>query len=127
MGFEDGERRALWDTPLVHAPQLIKTLIAQEWNPHTLINVNFPDALPEDVKGVAVATQGVRDQALLNIDSRTDPWGTPYFWFGFERRKSTLVPGTDLAAIAENKISVTPLSLDFTDRAAAKALALRLD
>jgi 5'-nucleotidase len=77
------------------------------------------------VKGIAVATQGIRDQALLNIDSRVDPWGTPYFWFGFERRKSTLVPGTDLAAIAENKISVTPLSLDFTDRAAAETLASR--
>ena len=73
-----------------------------------------------------MATQGVRDQALLNIDSRADPWGTPYFWFGFERRMSTLVPGTDLAAIAENKISVTPLSLDLTDQSATKALAARL-
>jgi 5'-nucleotidase len=126
MGFEDGERRALWDTPLSHAPKLIKTLLAQDWNPSTLMNVNFPDAPPEDVKGIAVATQGVRDQALLNIDSRADPWGTPYFWFGFERRKSTLVPGTDLAAIAENKISVTPLSVDLTDRGAAKTLASRL-
>jgi 5'-nucleotidase len=126
MGFEDGERRALWDTPLAHAPQLIKTLIAQKWNPNTLINVNFPDTPPEAVKGVAVATQGFRDQALLNIDSRADPWGTPYFWFGFERRKSTLVPGTDLAAIAESKIAVTPLTLDLTDRGAAKTLASRL-
>jgi 5'-nucleotidase len=124
-GFEDGERRALWDTPLAHAPQLIRTIIAQKWNPNTLINVNFPDAPPDEVKGIAVATQGIRDQALLNIDSRVDPWGTPYFWFGFERRKSTLVPGTDLAAIAENKISVTPLSLDFTDRTAAETLASR--
>ena len=116
MGFEDGERRALWDTPLAHAPSAHQEIDRRKWDPNTLINVNFPDAPPEDVKGVAVATQGVRDQALLDIDSRTDPWGTPYFWFGFERRKSTLVPGTDLAAIAENKISVTPLSLDLTDR-----------
>jgi len=127
LGFEDGERRALWDTPLAHAPGLIRTLIDQKWNPNTLINVNFPDAAPGDVKGIAVASQGVRDQALLNIDSRIDPWGTPYFWFGFERRMSTLVPGTDLAAIAENKISVTPLSLDFTDRSAAKILTAKLD
>jgi len=123
---EDGERRAIWDTPLAHAPKLIKTLLAEAWSATTLINVNFPDAPPERITGVAVTTQGVRDQALLNIDSRTDPWGTPYFWFGFERRKSTLVPGTDLAAIAENKISVTPLSVDLTDRGAAKILASRL-
>jgi 5'-nucleotidase len=126
MGFEEGGRRALWDTPLAHAPGLIKKMLERDWQPNTLINVNFPDALPSDVKGVAVASQGVRDQALLNIDSRADPWGTPYFWFGFERKLSTLVPGTDLAAIAENKISVTPLSVDLTDRTAVTAFASHL-
>lgn len=126
MGFEEGERRALWDTPLAHAPSLIRELLKEKWAPKSLININFPDADPEDVKGVAVTTQGVRDQALLDIDSRIDPWGTPYFWFGFERRKSMLIPGTDLAAIAENKISVTPLSIDLTNHDALKALSARL-
>lgn len=127
LGFEDdGERRALWDTPLAHAPGLIRKLIDGKYAPGTLVNVNFPDCDPDDVAGTTVTTQGLRDQALLNIDSRTDPWGTPYFWFGFERRKSTLVPGTDLAAIAERKISVTPLSIDLTDRSAIDALRARL-
>lgn len=116
MGFEEGSRRAIWETPLAHAPSLISTLIEGPWHPGTLLNVNFPDVAPDGVAGIAVTTQGVRDAALLNIDSRSDPWGTPYFWFGFERRKSTLRPGSDLAAIAENNISVTPLSLDLTDR-----------
>jgi 5'-nucleotidase len=126
MGFEEGGRRALWDTPLAHAPSLIKKLLEEKWDAKTLINVNFPDAAPEEVKGIAVTSQGVRDQALLDIDSRTDPWGTPYFWFGFERRESTLIPGTDLAAIAENKISVTPLSVDLTNSSALKMLGARL-
>jgi 5'/3'-nucleotidase len=126
MGFEEGARRAIWDTPLAHAPSLIKKLLEEKWDAKTLININFPDAEPDEIKGVAVTSQGVRDQALLDIDSRTDPWGTPYFWFGFERRKSTLVPGTDLAAIAEGKISVTPLSVDLTDHGALKSLGRRL-
>jgi 5'-nucleotidase len=126
MGFEDGERRTIWDTPLAHAPTLIKRLLSEAWHPSTLINVNFPDVRPEAVRGVEVTTQGIRDQALLNIDSRADPWGTPYFWFGFERRESTLVPGTDLSAIADGKISVTPLSLDLTDRRAVQSLSERL-
>jgi 5'-nucleotidase len=116
-----------WETGKAFGAEVVRRLLKQEWPANTLINVNFPDSAPEDVKGIAVASQGVRDQALLNIDSRIDPWGTPYFWFGFERRMSTLVPGTDLAAIAENKISVTPLSLDFTDRSAAKILTAKLD
>jgi 5'-nucleotidase len=126
MGFEEGARRARWDTPLAHAPSLIRKLLEEKWEAKTLVNVNFPDAEPDEIKGVAVTSQGVRDQALLDIDSRTDPWGTPYFWFGFERRKSTLISGTDLAAIAENKISVTPLSVDLTNRSALKSLADRL-
>ena len=127
MGFEEGSRRAIWDTPLAHAPTLITKLIKENWRPGALINVNFPDVEPGDVAGIAVTRQGVRDAALLNIDSRTDPWGTPYFWFGFERRKSTLVEGTDLAAMAENKISVTPLSLDLTDAAALAGLEKKLN
>ena len=127
MGFDDGERRAIWDTPLAHAPALIAKLLDGTWLPGTLININFPDVAPEDVSGIAVTTQGIRDQALLHIDSRSDPWGTPYFWFGFERRRSTLVAGTDLSAIAERKISVTPLSADFTDKNALSSLRKQLD
>ena len=126
MGFEDGERRILWDTPLAHAPSLIAKLLRTKWTSATLINVNFPDCRPEDVRGVEVASQGIRDQALLNIDSRSDPWGTPYFWFGFERRESTLVPGSDLSAIAAKKISVTPLTVDLTDKRALTTLADQL-
>ena len=122
MGFEEGSRRALWETPQAHAPALIAKLLGGEWHPGSLINVNFPDVAPEDVAGICITEQGVRDQALLNIDSRSDPWGTPYFWFGFERRKSTLIDGTDLAAIAAKNISVTPLSLNLTDREASVAL-----
>ena len=49
--------------------------------------------------------QGRRDQASLRIDQRNDPWGMPYFWFNFERPPSTLVPGTDLAAVDARRIS----------------------
>ncbi|MGQ0457905.1 MAG: 5'/3'-nucleotidase SurE [Hyphomicrobium sp.] len=126
MGFEEGARRAIWETPLAHAPSVIRNLIDAPWSPGALINVNFPDVAPDEVAGVAVTRQGVRDQALLNIDSRSDPWGTPYFWFGFERRPSTLVDGTDLSAIAANKISVTPLSLDLTDAQSMAALETHL-
>lgn len=126
MSFEDGERRALWETPLAHAPPLITKLIQGRWKSGALLNVNFPDVPSADVAGVSVTSQGVRDQDLLKIDSRADPWGTPYFWFGFQRRKSTLVSGTDLAAMAEKKISVTPLTLDLTDREAMAALQKQL-
>ena len=71
MGFEEGERRALWDTPLAHAPSLITRLLDTEFAPGTLININFPDVAPEDVAGVAVTTQGIRDQ-VVDLVARGD-------------------------------------------------------
>lgn len=115
-----------WDTPRQHGPRVIKQLMAAGWPKGTLLNINFPACAPADVKGVAITRQGIRDQDSLAIDARSDPWGKPYYWFGFRYRPSTLVDGTDLAALAAGKISVTPLSLDLTNEAVAKTLTEQL-
>jgi 5'-nucleotidase len=81
-----------------------------------LVNINFPDCPPGEVAGIAVAVQGKRDQELLRIDARHDGRGNPYFWIAFGRGGvAGAAPGSDLAALAENRISVTPLRLDLTD------------
>ena len=116
-----------WDTPRTHGPDLIAKLLAAGWPSGTLLNVNFPPVAPDKVAGVTVTRQGVRDQDSLAIDERADPWGKPYYWFGFRYRPSTLVAGTDLAALASNQISVTPLSLDLTNADAAAKLAAVLN
>lgn len=103
-----------WSTPLEHGPKLIRALLDAHWPPGVLMNVNFPDAPPERVNGIEVTRQGVRDQGGLHLEERSDTWGDPYFWIGFAHRRQTLEEGTDLAAIANKKISVTPLALNFT-------------
>ena len=62
-----------------------------------------------------MVNQGVRTQELLKLDERSDGRGNPYFWIGFERRPFTPGNGTDLWAIANRRISITPLRLDMTD------------
>ena len=60
--------------------------------------------------------QGKRDQELLRIEARDDGRGNPYYWIGFSRKAGTgMRPGTDLLALTENRVSVTPLRLDLTD------------
>ncbi len=120
------ERVAHWDTPRVHAPALIKTLLKIGWPTGSLINVNFPAVAPDGVAGVRVTRQGIRDQDSLVVDERADPWGKPYYWFGFQFKPSALVDGTDLSALAADAISVTPLSLDLTYDAVAQRLARAL-
>ena len=55
----------------------------------------------------------------------TDPRGYPYFWFGLHGIEHTLGHNTDLEAIADGFISVTPLHLDLTHDASLAALAGR--
>jgi 5'-nucleotidase len=89
-----------------------------------LFNINFPDCEPEDVSGVAVTVQGRRDQAaLMDVVERQDFRGYPYYWLAFRREKPSPVEGTDLWAMFEKRISVTPIKLDLTDVAALERLA----
>ncbi len=116
------EGKIHWETPLAHGPALISKLLDTGWPTGIVLNVNCPACPPELVAGTEITKQGRRDQALLHIDKRSDPWGMPYFWFGFERPPSTLVTGTDLAAIDRRCISVTPLCLNLTHDATCTAL-----
>ncbi|MDX2309090.1 MAG: 5'/3'-nucleotidase SurE [Hyphomicrobium sp.] len=119
----DPAGRQHWKTALDHGPKVVERLLAETWAPGVLMNVNYPDLPPDDVKGVAVTRQGRRDQGGLGIEKRSDPWGEPYFWFAFERRRQDPPAGTDLRAIADGYISVTPLSMDATDYSTAEMLS----
>jgi 5'-nucleotidase len=120
----DPDGRQHWKTPLEHGPGIVDKLMQQTWPAGVLMNVNYPDCAPGEVKGIAVTEQGRRDQGGLAIDQRNDPWGDPYFWFAFERRRQNPPPGTDLRAIAEHMISITPLSMNLTDRATRDQLSV---
>jgi 5'-nucleotidase len=127
QGFGLGGGKAIkWQTALAHGPGLIRKLLAIEWAPPVLMNVNFPDREPEEVAGTMVTVQGKRDSGLLQIEERHDTWGNPYYWLAFERRRSGAAEGTDLAAVYAGYISVTPLLLDLTHRAMRERLASAL-
>ena len=112
-----------WETALAHGPEIIRRLLAAEWPPGVLMNVNFPDRAADDIAGIAVTEQGRRDHDLMRIHERTDTWGTPYYWLGYERKRSNPPGGTDLWAVYTGRISITPLSLNLTDRSAAESLS----
>jgi 5'-nucleotidase len=114
-GFETREN-PYWQNSESHAPALIDKIMSDGIPAGTLININFPNCLPEDVVSVSATHQGRRIPDWLKIDNRVDGRGHPYYWIGFQRTDTEPMPGSDLAAIAENRISVTPLTLDLTDR-----------
>lgn len=106
--------------------RVIRALLARTETPKTLINVNFPALPPEAIKGVKVARQGFHDVERTRIVKGTDPRGYDYFWFGLDHSDST-PEASDLAAVAEGYISVTPLHFDLTHDASLAGLKATLD
>jgi len=104
-----------WHCAEHHGPKVIRRILGAGIDKGILVNINFPDCEPDEVEGAAVVNQGVRTQELLKLDERSDGRGNPYFWIGFERRPFIPGNGTDLWAIANRRISITPLRLDMTD------------
>ena len=110
------KRSPHWDTAIQYAPDLIRRVLKEGMPRDVLVNVNFPDCPPEEVAGVSIAVQGKRDQELLRIEARHDGRGNPYYWIAFGRGGIVGAKrGSDLAALTENRIAVTPLRLDLTD------------
>jgi len=122
----EGRKAIKWHTALAHAPALIRKLLAVEWAPSSVMNINFPDCEPADVVATVVTTQGKRDPGLLQIEERRDTWGNPYYWLAFERRRSATEAGTDLWAVYSGHISVTPLFLNLTHTSMREALVRAL-
>ncbi|HWG04628.1 MAG TPA: 5'/3'-nucleotidase SurE [Beijerinckiaceae bacterium] len=116
QGYARGGRaNASFDCAERHAPGLIRKLLEAGIPEGILVNVNFPGCDVDELKGIAVTVQGQRDAGLAQLEERADGRGIPYFWIRFARNRQEPGNGTDLAAIAAGKISVTPLRLDLTD------------
>jgi 5'-nucleotidase len=106
-----------WQSAIDHAPGIIERVLKQGIPRDVLVNVNFPDCPTGAVRGISVSAQGKRDQQLLHIDARHDGRGNPYYWIAYARGvRPTGRDGTDLAALTDNRIAVTPLRLDLTDQ-----------
>jgi 5'-nucleotidase len=103
-----------WQTARAHGPAILRTLLDTGWPRDVIININFPDLEPEEVSGIEVATQGRREEVELYAEERTDLRQRRYYWFGFAGEQSEPAEGTDLRALKDGLISVTPLHLSLT-------------
>ena len=104
-----------WGAAETHAAPVIRTILAAGIAPGGLINVNFPACGANEVAGIELTRQGRRNAELMRVEERRDGRGFPYYWLMFQRGAFDQEDGTDLAALAAKKISITPLRLDLTD------------
>lgn len=109
---KDHERLGDW-MPLLRA-LLAQLMTRGDFPSETLLNVNLPAVLPEQVCGIRVTTLG-RRAYVGSLTRATDPNGREYFWIGGGESKWWGGPDSDFRAVHEGFISVTPLHLDLTN------------
>ena len=93
--------------------RLARLILANGLPPNLLFNVNAPAVSSNDVLGVAITRLGQRVYRDVLIE-RLDPKGQPYYWIGGEPPSGVVEDGTDIGAVANGYISITPLSMDMT-------------
>jgi len=103
-----------WGTGEAVAPEMIRRLLQRQWPESTLFNINFPAVPPGTSVTIAVTSQGRRAIAD-NLTDGVDPRGRPYYWIGPAPEHGKAEPGTDVAAVADDMISITPINLNLTN------------
>jgi 5'-nucleotidase len=112
MGFH--EPGASYEPAEAFAPGIIKKLVETGWADDVVMNINFPNGPISEITQVEVTRQGFRDFHIRHAEKRTDLRGREYYWMGFRQERSKPAEGTDLRALYEGRISVTPLHIDLT-------------
>ena len=79
----------------------------------TFLNINAPDIPVDEARGVKITRQA-SDNLSKQFEKRIDPRNKSYYWYGrIDRIKSE--GNTDVNALLENYISITPVQCDMTD------------
>jgi 5'-nucleotidase len=95
------------------ARQVVLMLQTNHLPAETLLNINVPYLPVQQIKGFQMTRQGLRVYRD-RLEQRIDPRGRPYYWIGGDAPTGLPEPGTDVGALAEGCVSVTPLQLDLT-------------
>lgn len=109
----DQDQPAKWSSAEFHSAAIINKICSLEWEPGTLINVNFPNLPASDVKGTKITYQGQRETGDQIVQG-TDPRGMGYYWIGPWATSKSTTKNSDLNAVEDGFISVTPLHMNMT-------------
>jgi 5'-nucleotidase len=103
------------------ACQLAEFLLDHRLAPGLTLNINIP---PPPVKGLILTRLGQK-RYNPEIIEKKDPRGNSYFWIGAGTPKPIGGKGSDLAAVLQGYVSVTPLHTDLTDYGALRLPSLK--
>lgn len=110
-----------WQTGERWLRENLEMLVSLPQAPLTFLNVNIPAIQFEEIKGHRIVGMGQRVYED-RVELRHDPWGKPYYWQGGAVVMRPDIPDTDVFAVSQGYVSITPVSLDWTNHAHAETL-----
>ncbi len=105
----------LYNNVISYAPNILQKLLKILHLKYIMLNINFPDCKLNQIKGIKITAQGHYENSGLIVDERYDLRQKLYYWLGFRDRGVSLRDNSDINAILNNFISITPLKIDYTD------------
>jgi len=114
VSLDSFEPAADYEAAAYFAARLARKVLEEGLPSNTFLNANVPAIPGSEIRGVQLTRLGKRlyRDALV---SRKDPRGRDYYWVGGEPLSGVIEDGTDIGAVANGYVSVTPLSMDMTD------------
>lgn len=109
------------DTATHVVQRVIAGVLQQPPSPHYLLNVNIPSVPLGELQGYEVTRLGRRHEAQPVIRTHS-PRGEPMYWVGPPGEVRDATPGTDFHAIAQRRVSITPLRVDLGHAEAISSL-----
>ncbi len=116
FSLDDRSLEADYSAAAEIARRVARTVISHDLAlpPLTLLNVNVPNLPLDKIRGMQITRQGTsvfRDELVARID----PYGRPYYWIGGEAPTGDVtIIGTDIWAVNQGYVSITPIHLDLT-------------
>ncbi len=95
------------------AADIVRHFLAHPLPEHPLLNVNIPNLPYEELGDWEVTRLGKRHPSQPVI-RQTNPRGEPIYWIGPSGEALDATEGTDFHALANGRVSITPLQLDLT-------------
>ncbi len=104
-----------YDTGTQVCIQIIEQLLKKAYRHYGVLNVNIPDVDYHDLKGMRITKVGRRD-VPCHVQRGVDPRGREYYWMGARGKPLNADDEqTDFYATHRGYVSISPLSLEFTD------------
>ena len=104
-----------FSSSVIFIKKLLKKISEVKFPDRTLLNINIPPLPISEIAGVEITELGVRPYNDYFV-KRIDPRGRTYYWLAGEAIEENELPGTDVFAVRNNQISITPVTIHMTNQ-----------